>query len=118
MRAICLLLLALAVPAAAQEAAPEPEEEAPYFRPLDQLMRDWQRKNKQAPHQVTVRPDAEPEIQVREASPCSIPLLEIQPAAGGSTPILPPREKGSIRVIEPPAPPCESWTSKPNPLKP
>lgn len=48
-----------------------------------------------------------------DSRPCSIPLLSlIPPAAGGSMPVLPgPSGPGHIRIIEPPAPPCDSMNT-------
>ena len=48
-----------------------------------------------------------------DSRPCSIPLLSlIRPVAGGSMPVLPgPSGPGPIRIIEPPAPPCDSKDS-------
>jgi len=47
-----------------------------------------------------------------ETRPCSIPLTPITPLAGGSMPVLPgPVAPGPVRIVEPPAPPCDSQST-------
>lgn len=51
-----------------------------------------------------------PGLRVAEESrPCSIPLVQVNPIAEGLTPVIPaPDNRGTIVMIDPPAPPCDS----------
>jgi|GEM_PF-5012687 len=51
-----------------------------------------------------------PGLRIAEESPpCSIPLVQVNPVAEGLTPVIPaPDNRGTIVMMDPPAPPCDS----------
>jgi hypothetical protein len=67
------------------------------------------------PRKVTVGPQAMGQPPAKSGT-CSIPLLNAMksPARGTrwNMPALKPKVPGTMRAVDPPAPPCERWPPK------
>ena len=104
-KSVLLLGLGMAVVAVAQD---RPSTWSPADEPFP---KKWKAdpKEKASPGSIVV------EVRPPGAfsGSCSVPLLQVTPRGNYPMPRMRPREdQGTIKIVEPPAPPCEGWNSE------
>ena len=106
-KSVLLLGLGMAVVAVAQE---QPSTWNPADEPFPTF--DQRKRNRHESFAATLGRLLKP-----RTGPCSIPLLQVQPMAHAAIAQMRPKEgQGTIRMAEPPAPPCEKWGFQENEL--
>lgn len=106
-----ILILTAVVPVLLAQT-PASEESKPYVseRLLQRAVEQLSKSESSSFPVPSAIPRPRLAIVIEATKPCSIPLQPVRPRAQARGRVIrPPVREDSIRIIGPPAPPCESW---------